>query len=476
MRPSANRLENPRHGESLLRWRNAQSRSFFAMRFSYAVWHSVMPNRLDKGDFQAYALAEVPNKYQPRVIVMKTGSGFFHLHLLVGSWVVLLAPLGSAQPGSVDTTFHAELEVGILALTLQPDGKILAAANYVNPINGAGVVRLHENGSLDESFLPALRPFTEDFGLGGTIWSLALHDNDKVLVGGRVRLAIDEDTERGAGIARLNADGSIDAGFQPSSGVGDVLAIAVQRDGKILIGGGAIDVPPNAELPVTPHVVRLNRDGSRDTGFDAGIGEDHSINAIAIQHDKRIIIGGAFRTIDGKPQAGVARLNSDGSLDTAFRPLIEGNIGTYRAGFTSLPGVFAIALEAKGTIVIAGTFARVNGTSRNGIARLHADGSLDRSFDSGSGANAPVSALQLDKQGRVLLGGDFTSVNGLLRRHVARLNHDGSVDLSFVPDLRCCWVRTMAVEGHSSVLVGGVLTSQDTSMGLLRLRLSDRRR
>jgi uncharacterized delta-60 repeat protein len=398
---------------------------------------------------------------------------FFSLHSFLCSLFVLVARVGGAQPGSVDTTFQAELieGVGIRVLALQPDDKILVAANYINPINGAGVVRLYGDGSLDESFVPALRPFTEDFGLGGTIWSLALPDDDKLLVGGRVRLAIDESTERGAGIARLNADGSIDEGFRPSSAVGDVLAIAVQRDGRILIGGGVIDVPPDLELPVTRHVVRLNRDGSLDMSFNPGIGEDHSVNAIAIQHDRRILIAGAFKTVDGRPQAGVARLNADGSLDLSFHPLIEGNIGRYRLGFSSLPGVFALALQPKGTIVIAGTFARVNGVTRHGIARLNADGSLDDSFAPGSGADAPVSALQLDKQGRVLLGGDFTSVNGVARTHVVRLNHDGSVDLSFVPDLPCCWIATMAAEGHSSVLIGGALDSRVIPVGLLRLRL-----
>ncbi|HRX81642.1 MAG TPA: delta-60 repeat domain-containing protein, partial [Pirellulaceae bacterium] len=92
-----------------------------------------------------------------------------------------------------------------------------------------------------------------------------------------------------------------------------------------------------------------------------------------------------------------------------------------------------VALQADGKALIGGTFTTVDGVSRNNIARLNPDGSLDNTFTPGTGTNGPVLSVALQADGRILIAGDFTAVNGVLRNDIARLNSDGSVDTTFNP-------------------------------------------
>ncbi|HWX21059.1 MAG TPA: hypothetical protein VN578_14255, partial [Candidatus Binatia bacterium] len=109
----------------------------------------------------------------------------------------------------------------------------------------------------------------------------------------------------------------------------------------------------------------------------------------------------------------VARLNTNGSVDANFNSASGAN-----------GAVNSIALQPDGKILIGGDFTAINGTTRNRIARLNADGNLDTSFDPGSGADGSVHAIALQPDGNVFIGGDFTIVNGAVRPHLARLYAD----------------------------------------------------
>ena len=163
--------------------------------------------------------------------------------------------------------------------------------------------------------------------------------------------------------------------------------------------------------------------GDLDATFNPGTGPNDYVYSSALQLDGKIIIGGSFSTVAGVSRNRIARLNANGSLDTGFLP------GTGVSG----GGVQAIALQPDGKIIIAGIIYSYNGTTKNNIARLNADGSLDTGFNTGSGPNDLLRTVALQPDGKIIIGGQFTTIGGVARHRIARLNADGSLDVSFDP-------------------------------------------
>jgi hypothetical protein len=156
----------------------------------------------------------------------------------------------------------------------------------------------------------------------------------------------------------------------------------------------------------------LNRDGSVDAGFDPGTDAlSGEVFTIALQADGHVIVGGEFDVEEGRGGPGIARLGLDGRLDDSFDP------GTGTRGGT----VFAAAIQADGRVLIGGSFSSIDGVARNNIARLGVDGRIDATFDPGGGTDAPVGAIVLQPDGNAVIGGRFASVDGLLRPRVARV-------------------------------------------------------
>ncbi|HKQ36617.1 MAG TPA: Calx-beta domain-containing protein [Verrucomicrobiae bacterium] len=247
-------------------------------------------------------------------------------------------------------------------------------------------------------------------------------------------------------VGRLNLDGSVDPSFNPGLGANqDVLAIATQSDGKILIGGAFSSV----DTTFRSRIARLNANGSLDTTFAQGSGANGIVRAIAVQADGRILIGGDFTSVNGSSRSRLARLNADGSTDFSFTANANGPVN-------------AIAVQANGRIVIGGGFTLVGGFFRSSIARLNTSGSVDTTFDPGSGANGPVNAVAALSDGRVILGGAFTGINGSIRNRIARLNDDGTVDALFDPGIGANGnVNTLAVQSNGRAIIGGEFTNLD---------------
>ncbi len=321
--------------------------------------------------------------------------------------------------GGLDVGFNAGSGANavVRAIAVQADGRVLLGGEFTS-INGTvrtRVARLNISGSLDTTFDPGS-------GANDDVFALAIQPDGRVLVGGGF------DSFNGSardGIARLNADGSLDSGFSVSS-VGNVISgIAVQPDGRILLNR-------------SPRVVRLNADGSSDSSFAPGTLPGLSVNTFALQADGKVVLGGRF---SGR----IARLQADGTLDTSFNPSAQAN-----------DEVKAIALQANGRILLGGRFTLINGVARNGIARLNADGSLDTEFDPGTGANGIVNAFALQANGQILLVGDFTEINNTRRNNVARLNANGSLDTSFdAGEATIEQISAVALQPDGRVLLGG---------------------
>src|SRR5438132_7451114 len=123
--------------------------------------------------------------------------------------------------------------------------------------------------------------------------------------------------------------------------------------------------------------------------------------------------------------ASIAGRAAAGDIDSSFNP----GLGASGSAAT----VFSVALQADGKIVIGGTFSQAGGQARGNIARFNADGSLDATFlSSGVGANGDVFAVLVQSDGKIVICGDFTTVNGAGRSRIARLNSDGTLDSSFL--------------------------------------------
>ena len=186
-----------------------------------------------------------------------------------------------------------------------------------------------------------------------------------------------------------------------------VNALVLQPDGKVLVGGAFSDFNGTA----LNRIARLNADGSVDTSFNPGAGADGDVYALALQPDGKILLGGFFTTVDGTARNHIARLNANGSLDTSFNP---------GAGADNF--VLGLVLQPDGKVLLSGAFSSVDGTIRGQIARLNADGTLDINFDPGTGANGKYTwGLALQPDGKVLLGGGFSDFNGTARGNITRL-------------------------------------------------------
>lgn len=333
--------------------------------------------------------------------------------LLLG--VLVLSLVFGGQPARAQTLEAFDPNVtGIVVYqtAIQPDGKIVigGAFNQVGGVGRTNLARLNGDGSLDPSFAA--------IALNNTVFTVALQTDGKIIAGGFFDIANGESRQ---GIARFNADGSLEAAFDPKSN-GGVNVVVVQPDGKILLGGSFTTI---AGQPRS-RIARLNPDGSLDSGFNPNAGGTSfpSVSGIIVLPDGKILLRGGFGTVGGVPYAGLARINADGTVDKSFNdPQINSSTNTF-------------ALQPDGKIVITGGFTSVGGQPRSRIARLNNDGTLDATLNLTFAAAAPLSPLLLSlavqSDGKILLSGTFSSVNGQNVNSVVRLNADGTVDASFV--------------------------------------------
>jgi uncharacterized delta-60 repeat protein len=343
--------------------------------------------------------------------------------------------------GTFDSLFTTAMGGTVHAVSLQNDGKILMAGNF-NDYNGTGrnrIARANSNGSLDATFDPGAGAAGGRFD-SLTVTSSLATQTGKILFGS---IFTSYAGLNRAGIVRINDDGSLDASFDPGNGAaanGFVYRMAIQNDGKILIGGHFTGYNNGRRNGIA----RINQDGSLDSSLDPGIGteENSTVTSLVIQSDGKVLIGGSFTTYNGVNRTGFARINSDGSVDNTFNPATNGI-------------VTAIALQDDGRIVVGGFFTSVQGASRNHVARLNADGTLDTSFDpSAIGINGTINTVAIQKDGKILFGGDFPTADGSSQTALVRFNADGSLDESFKPPT-ANHLNTIVLQDDGRILIGG---------------------
>jgi uncharacterized delta-60 repeat protein len=369
------------------------------------------------------------------------GKGVFTNATVLGTITnTVVTVVDDETPGKVDFVFHpgGGADAPVQALAVQVDGKIVVGGEFIKFDNVImnHIARLHDDGYLDSSFNPG-------GGLNGPVYALAVQPDGRVLVGGDFSQVDIVGLNR---IVRLNADASVDTDFDPGLGAdGAVLAIVVQPDGGIVLGGQFSTVDGVSRRGVA----RLNADGSVDTTFDPGAGASGDVLALAVQGDGKIVLGGTFSSVGNAARPNLARLNRDGSVDASF------------IGGTGPDGpVRSVAVMSDGRLVLGGEFKVYSGVARSHVAVLNADGSLDTSFDPGSGTEEVVWSVAAQADGKVIIGGAFTNYAGAARNRFARLNPNGTVDSGFeigtgANDL----VRVLAVQPNTAVVIGGDFTT-----------------
>ena len=355
----------------------------------------------------------------------------------------------------------------VFATVIQTDGKILVGGSfeYLNGNVRRYLVRLNPDGTEDTAFNTVYGS-----GFNSYVTSIALQSDGKILVGGEFT-SINLTTRNR--LVRLNSDGTVDTSFSTNLGTGFdnvIYSIAVQSDGKILVGGYFNTLNGT----IRNYFVRLNSDGTVDTSFytNLGTGFNSIVYSIAVQSDGKILVGGNFSTLNGTTRNRLVRLNSDGTVDTSFYT----NLGT---GFNQRPT--SIAVQSDGKILAGGYFTTLNGTSRNYLVRLNSTGTVDTSFYSnlGSAFNSFVQTVTLQSDGKILVGGYFDSLNGSLRNRLVRLNSDGTQDTAFYTNLNGGFsngpVWATAVQSDGKVLVGGsqsILSNNQSLKSFVRLTSS----
>ena len=351
-----------------------------------------------------------------------------------------------AQPGSVDPTFDPGdgPNARVFVTTVQPDGKVLIAGDFTE-VGGQPhnvIARLNIDGTLDASFNANADP--DVFA----VFCITVQPDGKFLVGGQFEAF--NGTEHSM-ITRLNANGTVDNSFDPGAGADWIVStIAVQPDGKILVGGNFTSFDGIARTGIT----RLNSNGAQDPSFDPGtglgsIGIATDIYAFAVEPDGRITIAGSFNSYNGTDRNCIARLNSNGELDTSFDPGSGAEFGS----------INCMVRQPDGKLVIGGSFTDYNGTDQPFLARVTNSGALDPTFNVGASTSGSILAMALQPDGRILLGGSFFDYNELQAQDVARVNSDGSLDPNWSTGTGAFGldngVYDMALQPDGSLIIGG---------------------
>ncbi len=402
--------------------------------------------------------------------------------------------------GSTDNSFNSAIPVFSSTTArarlwnIQSDGKIFIEKETFYSFGAINhtIYRLNADGSLDSGFAPVGLPS------GGTTTFTWVTDF-LILPDGRFMFTTVQNGPTGqvATLKRHNADGTTDAtweepAFNGPTGIGSVIrahGLTRQPDGSVIVGGkftgvngvnkanivrilpaGNVDLSftgpaaflsvgiprilPNGLILVTAvtdagnasTLYRLDTDGSIVLGQPNAI--TNVQNRYTLDPAGRILF---FGTSD-QPSQRFFRLNSDGSEDAAFGP----NVGDFGS-------LYAIARRADGKVMIAGEFVQVNGLVRSDIARVNIDGTLDPTFNSGTGFDSLPEKILVQPDGKVIAIGNFVTIAGVSQSRVARLNADGSLDASFDP-MFSSNPREMVLQPDGKIIfVGGFASVNGTA-------------
>ncbi len=438
------------------------------------------------------------------------------------SFALLLGTNNSAKAfiddGSIDPYFESSSLVDgpIYSLLNQPDGKVLVGGFFSNYLGESHnmLVRLNADGTIDNSFDIGLGfQCTEDINktklsiskitpqgiivLNCGVFTMALQNDGKIIVAGYFDYVNGVQNSH-VNITRLNTNGSVDATFNPGGlgiGVieegnleqnGAVFDIAIQNDGKILVGGSGSIRYYNG-VPTDDGLIRLNSNGSIDNTFNAagtdtwinGVGEAGfwgDVYTLSLLSNGQILVGGNFESyLDGSTSLertnvnNLARINSDGTIDETFQTIGDETEYEYDVDDLGPDGiVYDIVVLNDGKLLVGGEFDVYSQQAKFNFVRLSANGVLDPTFNDSTftcpTVNPPypfcgVNHIEVLSSGKILIGGRFIAYEGNPAMHFARLNSDGTFDNTFSGDAgsdsEYDQVIIFKVQSDGRVIIGG---------------------
>lgn len=312
---------------------------------------------------------------------------------------------------------------GARSIIVLSDGKYLIGGRFNSDSPSARrLLRLNSNGSVDTDFLGGGFGFfgpNNNTGGSGDVWSMIQITGGDVIVGGEFN-RWNNDFHPNPNRIDPDSDGQtvLWTGFNGAGGI--VWSMAEQSENNIIIAG-AFTVFRNSDQN---RIVRVDSNGTIDETFttNVGVGFDGEVKSIAIQSDGKIVAVGNFTSFQDQLLPGICRLNSNGTLDNDFDPGTGfGNSGGSRQ-------LNALKLLNNGKYLVGGFFTDYRGANRTNIAIVNPDGTLDTGFNPGTGFNSTVISLGEQSDGKILVGGLFTSYNGITQNRITRLFPNGTVD------------------------------------------------
>src|SRR6218665_1496592 len=321
------------------------------------------------------------------------------------------------EDGSPDPTFNGPdllIYENYNKILLQPDGKILALSHYTNNVNSTSIYhhfkRMNADGSLDTTF-----------NAGGTgvietttsrVENMVVQPDGKIIIVGQFSHYNGVPSKN---IARLNADGTLDATFVVGSGFNtSPYGLCLQPDGKLIVAGDF----SNYNGASAYDFIRINPDGTKDTTFTPD--RVSGVGTIGLQSNGNIVVTGGFTTISGIARNRIAILNPNGVLI---------NNSSTPPGPTSASNdaILDFTVQPDDKIIAVGYFTQWGGVSQRHIVRLNANGFIDNTFSPISAANWMIWEIKPYPGNRYVIAGGFSTYDGQSKRYIARINGLASI-------------------------------------------------
>ena len=331
--------------------------------------------------------------------------------------------------GTKDTTFN--VGTGIIQLSenyeevtdivQQPDDKLIVGGYFAEYSGSAnrGIVRINPDGTKDTTF-------NIGTGLGGdfdSVNSINIQPDNNLIIGGFFSSFSGSIEGKYDGIISLNTSGSVNENFNFGGGVrsaGNIITVCKLNNNDILVGGqiSRLSIPPLTQSFGGLVLLDNNLNIKQTYLFSP---PDEDINTIIQQSDGKIVVGGSFTSYSGSANNRIVRINPDGTKDFTFA--ISG-------GFSNSP--ITIIQQSDGKLVVGGFFSQYSGSAVNEIVRINLDGTIDTTFNTGTGlAGTSVNSIIQQSDGKIVVGGEFTFYSGSTVNRILRINPSGSIDTTF---------------------------------------------